>query len=49
MYSGNNLVGTLRNKKDSAHGNPFDVEEWEAKLSYSYTILLLRTLELIKS
>ncbi len=35
MYSGNNLVGTLRNKKDSAHGNPLDVEEWEAKLSYS--------------
>ena len=39
-----NLVGTLRNKKDSGHGNPTDVEPWEAKMCYSYTLLLLRTL-----
>jgi len=49
LQSGKNLVGTLRNRKDSAHGNPLDVEDWEARLSYSYTILLLKTLEIIKS
>ncbi len=49
LQSGKNLIGTLRNRKDSAHGNLLDVENWEARLSYSYTILLLKTLELIKS
>lgn len=49
LRSGINLIGALRNRKDSAHGNLLDVEDWEARLSYSYTILLLRTLEIIKS
>lgn len=49
LLSGINLIGTLRNRKDSAHGNLLDVEDWEARLSYSYTILLLKILEIIKS
>lgn len=49
LQSGINLIGTLRNRKDSAHGNLFDVEDWEARLSYSYTILLLKTFEIIKN
>ena len=49
LLSGKNLIGTLRNRKDSAHGNLLDVEDWEARLSYSYTILLLKILEIIKS
>ncbi len=44
ILSSKNLIGTLRNKKDSGHGNPIDVETWEAKMCYSYTLLLLRTL-----
>ena len=39
-----NLVGTIRNSRDSGHGNDRDVEKWEGQLVYSYTILLLRTL-----
>ena len=49
LLSGINVVGTIRNTRDSGHGNDRDILEWEAKLSYSYTILLLRTLKLIKS
>ena len=49
LLSGINLIGALRNRKDSAHGNLLDVEDWEARLSYSYTILLLKTFEIIKS
>lgn len=48
LRSGINLIGTLRNRKDSAHANILDVEDWEAKLSYSYTILLLKSLMIIK-
>ena len=48
LLSGVNLIGTLRNRKDSAHANLLDVEDWEAKLSYSYTILLLKSLMIIK-
>ncbi len=49
LRSGINLIGVLRNRKDSAHGNLLDVEDWEARLSYSYTILLLKTFEIIKN
>lgn len=49
LLSGINVVGTIRNTRDSGHGNERDVLEWEARMSYSYTILLLRTLELIRS
>ena len=48
LLSGVNLIGTLRNRKDSAHANLLDVEDWEAKLGYSYTILLLKSLMIIK-
>lgn len=44
LLSGINTVGTIRNTRDSGHGNDRDVLEWEAKMGYSYTILLLRTL-----
>ncbi|MFW9876200.1 MAG: hypothetical protein ACFFG0_24115 [Candidatus Thorarchaeota archaeon] len=49
ILSGINVVGTIRNTRDSGHGNDRDVLEWEARMSYSYTILLLRTLELIRN
>jgi len=49
LRSGINLIGTLRNRKDSAHANLLNVEDWEARLSYSYTVLLLKTLEIIKN
>ena len=49
LLSGINVVGTIRNTRDSGHGNERDVLEWEARMSYSYTILLLRSLELIRS
>lgn len=49
LLSGINVVGTIRNTRDSGHGNERDVLEWEARMSYSYTILLLRTLEIIRS
>ncbi len=39
-----NLVGTIRNSRDSGHGNDRDVEEWESEMVYSYTILVLKTL-----
>ena len=39
-----NLVGTIRNSRDSGHGNDRDVEEWESEMVYSYTILLIKTL-----
>jgi len=48
LQSGVNLIGSLRNRKDSAHANILDVENWEARLSYSYTILLLKSLMIIK-
>ena len=40
-----NLVGSIRNRRDSGHGNITDVPEWEAKMCYSFTLLLLRTLQ----
>jgi len=49
LLSGINIVGTIRNTRDSGHGNVRDVLEWEAKMGYSYTILLLRTLLEIKN
>lgn len=49
LLSGINVVGTIRNTRDSGHGNERNVLEWEARMSYSYTILLLRTLEIIRS
>lgn len=49
ILSGINIVGTIRNTRDSGHGNLRDVKKWEANMSYSYTILLLRTIiELLK-
>ncbi len=39
-----NLVGTIRNSRDSGHGNDRDVEEWEAEMVYTFTMLLLKTL-----
>ena len=48
LLSGINIVGTIRNSRDSGHGNERDVLEWEAKMGYSYTILLLKTLLEIK-
>lgn len=48
LLSGINIVGTIRNSRDSGHGNERDVLEWEAKMGYSYTILLLRTIFEIK-
>ncbi|MBN1217059.1 MAG: hypothetical protein JXA99_16680 [Candidatus Lokiarchaeota archaeon] len=39
-----NLVGTIRNSRDSGHGNDRDVEKWESQMVYNYTIVLLRTL-----
>ena len=48
LLSGINIVGTIRNTRDSGHGNDRNVLEWEAKMGYSYTILLLRTLLEIK-
>ena len=44
LLSGIKIVGTIRNTRDSGHGNDRDVLKWEAKMGYSYTILLLRTL-----
>ncbi len=44
LQSSVNLVGTIRNSRDSGHGNDRDVEKWEGEMVYSYTILLLRTL-----
>ncbi len=49
LQSGVNLIGTLRNRKDSAHANILDVEAWEARLSYSYAILLLKSLMILKT
>jgi len=49
LLSGINVVGTIRNTRDSGHGNERDVLEWEARMGYSYTILLMRTIELIRS
>ena len=40
-----NLIGSIRNRRDSGHGNITDVPEWEAKMCYSFTLLLLRTLQ----
>ncbi len=48
LLSGINVVGTIRNTRDSGHGNDRDVIEWEAKMGYSYVILLLRTILEIK-
>ncbi|MHA1343157.1 MAG: hypothetical protein ACTSQG_04175 [Promethearchaeota archaeon] len=48
LLSGKNIVGTIRNSRDSGHGNIRDVLEWEAEMCYSYTILLLRTIFEIK-
>jgi len=48
LLSGINIVGTVRNTRDSGHGNEKDVLEWEAKMGYNYTILLLRTILIIK-
>lgn len=39
-----NIVGTIRNSRDSGHGNDRDVEEWEAEMVYTFTMLLLKTL-----
>lgn len=44
LLSGINIVGTIRNTRDSGHGNLRDVKKWEADMCYSYTILLLRTI-----
>jgi len=44
-----NLVGSIRNRRDSGHGNITDVPEWEAKMCYSFTLLLLRTLQGFKN
>ncbi len=44
IHSCVNLVGTIRNSRDSGHGNDRDVEEWEAEMVYTYTVLLLKTL-----
>ena len=44
-----NLVGSIRNRRDSAHGNITDVPEWEAKMCYSFTLLLFGTLYKMKS
>ncbi len=44
LRSGENIIGTIRNSRDSGHGNERDVLGWEAKMGYSYTILVLRTL-----
>jgi len=44
IQSSINLVGTIRNSRDSGHGNDRDVEEWEGEMVYTYTILLLKTL-----
>ncbi len=43
LLSGINIVGTIRNTRDSGHGNLKNVNEEEANMCYSYTILLLRT------
>jgi hypothetical protein len=48
LLSGINIIGTVRNTRDSGHGNEKDVLEWEANMSYNYTILLLRTILKIK-
>ncbi len=48
LLSGINIVGTLRNTRDSGHGNMREVNAWEAKMAYSYTITLLRTIIQIK-
>ena len=48
LLSGINTIGTIRNTRDSGHGNVRDVLDWEAKMGYSYSILLLRTLLKIK-
>ncbi len=48
LLSGINLVGTLRNTRDSGHGNVREVNAWEADMAYSYTITLLRTVIKIK-
>ena len=45
LLSTQNLVGSVRNRRDSGHGNVTDVPEWEAKMSYSFTLLLLRTIQ----
>ena len=44
LLSGINIVGTVRNTRDSGHGNERDVLKWEAEMIYNFTILLLRTL-----
>jgi len=44
LLSGINIVGTVRNTRDSGHGNERDVLRWEAEMGYNFTILLLRTL-----
>ena len=44
-----NLVGSIRNRRDSGHGNITDVPEWEAKMCYRFTFLLLRTLQGFKN
>ena len=44
ILSALNLVGSIRNRRDSGHYNITNVPEWEAKMSYSFTLLLLRTL-----
>jgi len=45
LLSTQNLVGSVRNRRDSGHGNVTDVPEWEAKMCYSFTLLLMRSLQ----
>lgn len=49
ILSALNLVGSIRNRRDSGHDNITGVPEREAKMSYSFTLLLLRTLQGFKS
>ncbi|KKN23075.1 hypothetical protein LCGC14_0908620 [marine sediment metagenome] len=49
ILSALNLVGSIRNRRDSGHDNKTSVPEWEAKMSYSFTLLLLRTLQEFRS
>ena len=44
IQSSINIIGTIRNSRDSGHGNERDVEEWEAEMVYTFTMLLLKTL-----
>ena len=44
-----NLVGSIRNQRDSGHDNLTSVPNWEAKMCYSYTLLLIKTLHEFKA